>query len=152
VGYTAIQASRLSGCSSAQLDTWRQIGVVVPADPDAAAPYSFRDLVALRMVASLLDAGLGMARIRRAVTQVVRTGDELSGLRLVTDGESVWACRDDGQILDALRHGRLALFVAVDRFADDVADEVRAFDAERRAFVAGLREPTERVAGGVTGE
>jgi hypothetical protein len=92
------------------------------------------------MVASLLDAGLGMARIRRAVTEVLRMGDELSELRLVTDGESVWVCHDDGQILDALHHGQLALFVAVDRFAAEVEHEVRAFDADRRAFVAGLRE------------
>jgi DNA-binding transcriptional MerR regulator len=147
VGYTSIQASRLSGCTPAQLDAWREIGLVVPDPADPVAPYSFRDLVALRMVASLLDAGLGMARIRRAVTEVLRTGDEMAGLRLVTDGESVWACRDDGQILDALRHGQLALFVAVDRFAEEVADEVRTFDSERRAFVAGLRAPNHEVTG-----
>ncbi|MFI5053274.1 MAG: MerR family transcriptional regulator [Acidimicrobiia bacterium] len=140
MGYTSIQASRLSGCTPAQLDAWRHIGLVVPDTEDPAAPYSFRDLVALRMVASLLDAGLGMARIRRAVTEVLRTGDELAGLRLVTDGESVWVCHDDGQILDALRHGQLALFVAVDRFAEEVEHEVRAFDSDRRAFVAELRE------------
>ena len=69
----------------------------------------------------------------------MRTGDDIAGLRLVTDGDSVWACRDDGQILDALRHGQLALFVAVDRFADEVEHEVRAFDADRDAFVAELR-------------
>lgn len=92
------------------------------------------------MVASLLDAGLPMSRIRRAVAELVRTGDDLAGLRLVTDGESVWACRDDGQILDALRHGQLALFVAVDRFADEVEHEVRDFDDDRRAFVAELRD------------
>ena len=50
----------------------------------------------------------------------------------MSDGESVWACRDDGEILDALRHGQLALFVAVDRFADEVDAEVRAFDSDRR--------------------
>jgi hypothetical protein len=58
---------------------------------------------------------------------------------LVTDGDSVWACRDDGQILDALSQGQLALFVAVDRFADEVEAEVRDFDADRRAFVAELQ-------------
>ena len=140
MGYTAIQAARLSGCTPAQLDTWRQIGLVVPDPTDPVAPYSFRDLVALRMVASLLDAGLSMARIRRAVAEVLRTGEQLSGLRLVTDGDSVWVCHDDGQILDALHHGQLALFVAVDRFADEVEHEVRAFDADRRAFVADLHE------------
>ena len=53
----------------------------------------------------------------------------------------MWACRDDGQILDALRAGQLALFVAVDRLAADVEAEVRAFDRERAAFVAQLRDP-----------
>ena len=52
----------------------------------------------------------------------------------------MFACRDDGQILDALSHGQLALFVAVDRFADEVDAEVRAFDSDRRAFVETLSE------------
>jgi DNA-binding transcriptional MerR regulator len=144
VGYTSIQAARLSGCSTAQLDAWRRIGLLVPNDAEPTGPYSFRDLVALRMVATLLDAGLPMSRIRRAVAELVRTGDDIAGLRLVTDGESVWACRDDGQILDALRHGQLALFVAVDRFADEVEHEVRAFDDDRRAFVADLQDHPSR--------
>lgn len=95
--------------------------------------------MALRVVASLLDSGLPLARIKRALTYLVESGEDVAGLRLVTDGEAVWACRDDGQILDALRHGQLALFVAVDRMAADVEAEVRAFDAERREFVEGLR-------------
>jgi DNA-binding transcriptional MerR regulator len=139
VGYTAIQAARLSGCSTAQLDAWRRVGLVVPDDADASGPYSFRDLVALRMVSSLLEAGLPMPRIKRAVAELVRSGDDIAGLRLITDGDAVWACRDDGQILDALSHGQLALFVSVDRFADEVEAEVRDFDADRRAFVDGLR-------------
>ena len=125
MGYTTIQAARLAGCKPAQVETWRRIGLLEPADG-----YSFRDLVALRMVVSLLDAGLPMPRIRRAVAELLRHGDDITGLRLVTDGETVWACRDDGQILDALRHGQLALFVAVDRLADDVSAQVHAFDAD----------------------
>src|SRR5437764_10617908 len=81
VGYTAIQAARLSGCSTAQVDAWRRIGLVVPDDSDPAGPYSFRDLVALRMVSSLLEAGLPMPRIKRAVAELVRTGDDITGLR-----------------------------------------------------------------------
>jgi DNA-binding transcriptional MerR regulator len=144
VGYTSIQAARFSGCTAAQLDAWRRIGLLVPDDAEPGGPYSFRDLVALRMVASLLDAGLPMSRIRRAVAALVRTGDDIAGLRLVTDGETVWACRDDGQILDALRHGQLALFVAVDRLADEVEHEVRGFDDDRRAFVADLQDHPSR--------
>jgi len=139
MGFTAPQAARLSGCSLAQLDYWERSGLVVSRADNPDGPYAFRDLVALRMVRSLLDAGLPLARIRRAVTALLDTGDDVAGLRVVTDGDRVWACRDDGQILDALREGQLALFVAVDRIAADVDAEVRAFSQDRQTFVDGLR-------------
>jgi DNA-binding transcriptional MerR regulator len=142
VGFTALQAARLTGCSAAQLEYWAGHGVVAPV-----STYSFRDLVALRMVRALLDAGVPLARTRRAVQELVAAGEDLAGLRLVTDGVRVWACRDDGQILDALRHGQLALFVAVDRIAEDVEADVREFAAERQSFVAGLRSAADHPAG-----
>jgi hypothetical protein len=76
--------------------------------------------------------------VRAALQYLADAGDDLSGLRLVTDGSTVWACRDDGQILDALRRGQLALFVAVDAFAAEVDTEVRTFAAERQQFVDDL--------------
>lgn len=158
--FTIPQAARLSGCTVAQLDHWRRTGLVGPApdsgDPDSGDPdtgdrdtdrYTFRDLVALRMVRSLLDAGLAPARIRRAVAELTRGGDDITELRLVTDGVQVWACRDDGQILDALRHGQLALFVAVDRLAADLEADVRQFSRERQSFVDDLRRRPDHPAG-----
>ena len=136
--FSAIQAARLTGCTAAQLAYWEQCGLVVPHS-EGPGHYSFRDLVALRMVRSLLEAGLPLARIRRAVRELLLAGEEITGLRLVTDGEHVWACRDDGQILDALRHGQLALFVAVDRIAEEVETDVRQFSRDRQTFVDGLR-------------
>jgi len=142
VGYTAAQAARLSRCTVSQLRYWSRTGLLPPTE--AGSRYSFSDLVALRVVRSLLDAGLSSIRVRAAVRWVRESGDDLADLRLVTDGRSVWACRDDGQILDALRAGQLALFVAVDQLAAEVDAEVRAFDSERAAFVERL---TERAAG-----
>ncbi len=110
--------------------------MVVPNGP--AGTYSFRDLVALRVVVSLLAAGVPMIRVRTALRVLSASGDDLAGLRIVTDGVSVFACHDDGQILDALRNGQLALFVAIDRFAAALDADVRAFTAERDAFVDHL--------------
>jgi DNA-binding transcriptional MerR regulator len=138
VGFTVAQAARLTGNSPAQLRSWERLGLVVPGT-DGPERYSFRDLVALRVVSSLLEAGLSLARIKRALRYLVESGEDVAALSLVTDGESVWACRDDGQVLDALRHGQLALFVAVGRVAADVEAEVGAFAAERQAFVDELR-------------
>jgi DNA-binding transcriptional MerR regulator len=138
VSYSAPQAARLTGCSPAQLSYWERTGLVAPR----AGEYDFRDLVALRVVASLLEAGLTLTRVRQAVRYLLASGEDIAGLRLVTDGDRVWACHDDGQILDAIRAGQLALFVAVDRVVADVDAEVRAFDAERTAFVEQLRAPS----------
>jgi len=140
VSYTVAQAARLAGCTPSQLRHWARSRLVTASLDDGR--YGFRDLVSLRVVRSLLDAGLPSARVRAAVTALRDLGDDdLAGLRLITDGRTVWSCRDDGQILDALRHGQLALFVAVDRVAADVDAEVRAFQAEKAAFVDGLVRP-----------
>jgi DNA-binding transcriptional MerR regulator len=145
--FTAAQAARLSGCGPTRLDAWRRIGLVAPvpdsgaSTPGRSATYSFRDLVALRMVTALLDEGVPMARIRRAVTALLQAGDDIASLTLVSSGETVLACRDDGQILDALRNGQLALFVSVDQFSRDVDHDVCRFAAERATFVDVISAP-----------
>lgn len=144
MGYPPAQAARLTGCTESQVRSWARSGLV-RGGPDG---FSFRDLVALRVVSTLLAEGLSLARVRRAIGWLVSSGEDVAGLRIVTDGENVWACRDDGQILDALRHGQLALFVAVDRLAEEVDAQVRAFAAERRAFVDELTSAIDGSAGG----
>jgi DNA-binding transcriptional MerR regulator len=131
VPFSSQQAARLTGCSASQLAYWARIGLVTRTE----GGYSFRDLVALRVVSSLLEAGLSPTRARKAVRALVDAGEDVSGLRIITDGDRVWACRDDGQILDALKRGQLALFVAVDAFEDQVRADVRTFDDDRRRFV-----------------
>ena len=138
MGYTAAQAARLSRCTVSQLRYWSRSGLVTASEP--VGKYSFRDLVALRVVRSLLDAGLASTRVHAAVRWVRESGNDVADLRLVTDGHNVWACRDDGEILDALRAGQLALFVAVDSLVAEVDSEVRAFNAERAEFVEHLTD------------
>lgn len=135
---TRAQASRIVGCSPAQIAAWDRSGLVTASED---GDYAFVDLVALQVVRSLVDAGLSMAKIKRAVAYLREGGDDLASLRIVTDGDRVWACRDDGEILDALGRGQLALFVAVDQFVDDVASGVATFVAEREAFIDDLHGP-----------
>jgi len=143
VRHTAAQAARLAGCTPAQLRYWTRAGLV---GSTGAAGYDFGDLVALRIVRTLLDAGLPTSRARAALDVLRSNGDDLASLRLVTDGRRVWACHDDGQILDALGAGQLALFVAVDRVAADVAADVTAFTRDRDAFVAHLVATDDSIA------
>ena len=143
--YSALQASRLAHCSRSQIAHWRRNGLVVPSG-EAPFPYTFRDLVALRLVTDWLRSGLTSAQVRRAVEYIRTCTDDLSDLKLVSDGTTVWACFEDGQVLDALRAGQLALFVAVDGIVEDVQAEVRLFEADRTAFLAKLFDTVDLVA------
>ena len=66
---------------SSQLRYWSRSGLVEPP-ATADGGYTFRDLVALRVVRSLLDAGLPSARVRVALDAVRDAGHDLASLRL----------------------------------------------------------------------
>jgi DNA-binding transcriptional MerR regulator len=125
------------------------VGLVEPSiqttdgRPGRRRIYSFRDLVGLRVVKSLLDNGLSIQRVRRAWDYLRRTGDmdgHLADVKLVTDGQSVFAvAHDDDELLDALRQGQLAFFVRIDEIAKDVEDDVTKFEIDRASFRDMLR-------------
>jgi hypothetical protein len=92
----------------------------------------------LRVVKSLLDNGLSIQRVRRAWDYLRRTGDmdeQLANVKLVTDGESIFAvAHDETELLDALRQGQLAFFVRIDAIAKDVEDDITKFEIDRASF------------------
>jgi DNA-binding transcriptional MerR regulator len=148
-GFTAQQASKLTGCTHHQLRYWDRVGLVVPSiqrtggRPGVRRLYSFRDLVALRVIKSLLDNGMSLQRVRRAWDYLRRNGamdDHLAGVKLVTDGQSIFrVAADDGELLDALREGQMAFFVAIDEIARTVEEDVSRFELDRGEFLEMLR-------------
>ena len=149
-GFTAHQATKFTGCSPRQLRYWDQIGLVNPSvqstggRPGVPRLYSFRDLVALRVVKSLLDNGMSLQRVRRAwdyLNRRAKLDKQLSEIQLITDGVSIFKiARRNGEIVDALREGQLAFFVAIDDIATGVEVKVGQFKDDRDRFVRALRE------------
>jgi DNA-binding transcriptional MerR regulator len=149
-GFTAHQATKFTGCSPRQLRYWDQIGLVTPSvqrtggRPGVPRLYSFRDLVALKVVRSLLDSGMSLQRVRRAWDYLNRRAGldkHLSEVQLVTDGVSIFKiARRNGEIIDALREGQLAFFVAIDEIATGLEVKVGQFKDDRERFVRALRE------------
>lgn len=155
-GFTAEQASRLSNCTHHQLRYWDRVKLVSPSiqgtggRPGVRRLYSFRDLVALRVVRSLLDNGMSLQRVRRAWDYLRREGDmedHLSDVKLVTDGHTIFqVSSDDGELMDALRQGQLAFFVAIDEIAREVEEDVTHFELDRDSFLSMLRRVEDDVA------
>jgi DNA-binding transcriptional MerR regulator len=154
-GFTAQQACRLTGCTPHQLRYWDRVELVAPSvqstggRPGKRRLYAFRDLVALRVVKSLLDNGMSVQRVRRAWDYLRSTGDmdrHLAEVQLVTDGQSIFrVAADDGELVDALREGQLAFFVAIDEIAREVEEDVTRFQLDRDEFLLMLRRVEEDV-------
>ena len=148
-GFTAQQTSRFTGCTAHQLRYWDRIGLVKPSvqatggRPGVRRLYSFRDLVALKVVKSLLEHGMSLQRVRRAYSYLRKKAaleDHLSEVKLVTDGKSIFKiCRTDGELLDALKEGQLAFFLAIDEIAAGVDGRVAEYLYDREEFVGALR-------------
>lgn len=147
-GFTSLQAGRFTGCTGNQLRYWDKIGLVKPTvqatggRPGVRRMYSFRDLVALKVVKSLLDGGMSLQRVRRAFEYLRKAQgleEHLSSVKLVTDGQSIFKiCKNDGEILDALREGQMTFFVAIDELAGEVDAGIAEFMRDRDQFVRAL--------------
>ncbi|MFQ5947669.1 MAG: MerR family transcriptional regulator [Acidimicrobiia bacterium] len=154
-GFTAQQACRLTGCTAHQLRYWDRVNLVKPSvqgtggRPGRRRLYAFRDLVALRVVKSLLDNGMSVQRVRRAWDYLRRTAEmdkHLAEVQLVTDGQSIFrVASDEDELLDALRQGQLAFFIAIDQITRQVEEDVTRFELDRERFLEMLRRVEEDV-------
>ncbi|HWD08521.1 MAG TPA: MerR family transcriptional regulator [Actinomycetota bacterium] len=152
-GFTVLQACRFTGCTSHQLRYWDQIGLVRPSiqstggRPGVRRLYSFRDLVALKVVKSLLDGGMSLQRVRRAykyLREKAGMEEHLASVKLITDGQGIFRiASDDGEILDALRQGQMAFFLAIDQITHNLDQGVAEFLRDREEFVQVLRRAAE---------
>src|SRR5881397_3706764 len=99
VGYRGVTACHAAGISYRQLDYWARTTLVIPSIRPAAGSgtqrlYSFRDIVVLKVVKRLLDAGVSLQNIRRAIEQLRSRGvEDLAGITLISDGTTVYECR-----------------------------------------------------------
>ena len=155
-GFSADQASRYTGCTAHQLRYWDRISLVKPSvqstggRPGVKRLYSFRDLVSLRVIKSLLDGGMSLQRVRKAIEFLRRKAgleEHLSDLKLVTDGNSIFQiAKNDGEILDALRQGQMSFFLAIDDVARSVDAKVSHYLYDREEFVSALEKVESQLA------
>lgn len=110
------EAAVLTGLSIQRLRSWDRTGVARPSltDPDThAALYSFADILALRTVCKMVDAGIPLRKIHNVMEALNRLRPDLeqplANLALITDGESVFVPTDDPDVmLSVLPPGQLA--------------------------------------------
>jgi DNA-binding transcriptional MerR regulator len=115
-GYSGTQTAQVVGITYRQLDYWARTDLVRPSLTDAAGSgsrrsYSYRDLLELRMIKNLLDAGIKLESVRDVFTFLrSHVGADISSAHIVISGSQVLLC-DGDQLVDAVRRGQGVLNV-----------------------------------------
>ena len=109
-GYSGTKAAKIVGISYRQLDYWARTDLVRPSLTDAKGSgsrraYSYQDLLELRVIKSLLDAGIKLESVRKAFTYMREHVDtDIASAHLVINGNDVILC-DGEDLVDVMRRG-----------------------------------------------
>ena len=136
-GYRGVTACQAVGISYRQLDYWARTTLVVPSIRDASGSgtqrlYSFRDLVVLKVVKRLLDAGVSLQNIRKAIETLRSRGvDDLAGITLISDGTTVYECRSPEEVVDLLQGGQGVFGIAIGGVWREIEGTLAQLPSER---------------------
>ncbi len=110
--YRGPQVCKIVGITYRQLDYWARSDIIRPSVHDAAGSgtqrlYGYRDLVELKIVKNLIDAGVSLQTARKAITYLRdHLGEDLASAHLVLEGDRSIIAFTDDQIVDLVREGQ----------------------------------------------
>jgi len=111
-GYSGPQVCGLVGITYRQLDYWARTGLLQPSVASATGSgsrrvYSYADVLELKVIKQLLDAGVSLQSARRAVECLrEELGADLASTNLVLTGNSSVLARTNGEVVDLLAGGQ----------------------------------------------
>ena len=149
------QVCALIGITYRQLDYWARTGLLRPSIADARGSgtqrrYSYHDVLELKVIKQLLDAGISLQRARRAVECMRQgIGGDLAATNLVLVGTNSVLAHSDGEVVDLLKGGQGVLNIVP---LSGVVEELNAdiLRIEREAQVPPMAGPAP-VAGEAVG-
>ena len=137
-GYRVPDVCRIVGISYRQLDYWARTELVTPSIRDASGSgsqrlYSFPDLVTLRVIKKLLDTGISLQRVRKAVDHLKSMKRPTHGVTLMSDGRGIYEAHSPEAVVDLLRKGQGVFAIALDQVWTDLETSL----SKRRRVAAG---------------
>ncbi len=116
VSFSGAQAAKIAGITYRQLDYWARTNLIRPSAVDAKGSgtrrsYVYSDLLELKVIKNLLDAGIKLESVREVFTYLRNHVDtEIAAAHIVISGKAVVFCQGD-QLVDVLRNGQGVLNV-----------------------------------------
>ena len=127
-GYRGPQVCNIVGITYRQLDYWARTHLIRPSIADARGSgsqrrYSYKDLLELKVIKNLLDAGVSLRSARKAIAYLREEGGDVTTANLVLNGSQSIMVRTGEEIVDLLRQGQGVLNIVP---LGGVKDEVDA--------------------------
>lgn len=140
---------KITGLTVRQVDYWDRTHFIKPSLKEASGYgtsrlYSFIDLVQLKVAKTLIDKGVTLQKIRKAITYLKKNFPDiekpLAEMRFLTDGEAIFVLtKDKKAILDVLTKGQMVFALAIGEIIEELKGEVEKMAQERKykVFVKG---------------
>jgi DNA-binding transcriptional MerR regulator len=146
-GFRGPTVIKLVGITYRQLDYWARTGLVTPSVRAADGSgtqrlYGFTDVVELRIIKRLLDAGVSLRQIRDAIGYLRKEsgGKPLTDVTLMSDGNRIYACHSGEEVVDVLSNGQAVFGIAVGRVWADTEGDLEHLPGEAPAAGAATPE------------
>lgn len=142
VGYRAPSVCRIVGITYRQLDYWARTSLLKPSMQEASGSgsqrmYSFSDIVQLKVVKRLLDAGMSLKKIRSAVEilrEQMASDQPLADVTLLSDGKSIFAAHSQDEVVDVFRRGQGVFGIAIGPVQAEVEGDLLDLFTETEAL------------------
>ncbi|MDR1430529.1 MAG: MerR family transcriptional regulator [Propionibacteriaceae bacterium] len=137
LGFRGPVACRAADITYRQLDYWARTGLVAPEIRSAGGSgtqrlYSFRDLLILKVIKRLIDAGISLQQIRTAIDHLRARGvEDFTQVTLMSDGVSVYECVSDNQVIDLLKGGQGMFAIALGGVWRDIEGTLALLPSEK---------------------
>ena len=136
-GYRVPEVTKIVGISYRQLDYWARTGLVRPSVQDARGSgsqrlYSFQDLAMLKLIKRMLDTGVNLQQIRKAMGTLKELKEPALGTTLVSDGTRIYSVDSPEAVVDLLAKGQGVFAIAVDKVWTDLEGTLAKSQRTRR--------------------
>ena len=120
-GYTGPEVCKITGITYRQLDHWTTSSLINASIRNLKGSgfhriYSFQDIIQIKMVNKLREAGVSLQKIRIALKNIQKVlGDDISisDVSVFSDGKSIYVISDNDQMIDLLKKGQAVFGISL---------------------------------------
>ena len=135
-GYRVPEVCNIVGITYRQLDYWARTGLVRPSVKDAKGSgsqrlYSFQDLAMLRLIKRMLDSGVNLQQVRKAMKTLRGLDEPALGATLVVDGNRIYSVESPEAVVDLVKGGQAVFAIALDKVWTELEGSVAKTTGKR---------------------